>query len=106
MGDLYAFPGLVGGLAGTWMFLLGFLVALGASIRVVAVLRKPGKGRIARAVVAGAGVFALAGIALYAGAQASPWRERFDDAAPGFAVGGAIAAALVTRAVARRRRPP
>jgi hypothetical protein len=102
VGDLYAFPGVVGGLAGTWLFLVGFLVSLGASIRAVAVRRQPGKGHVARGLVAGGGVLGLAGLLLYAGAQASPWREAFDRGAPAFAVVGGIAASLVTRAAARR----
>jgi hypothetical protein len=66
------------------------------------VLRRPGKGRLARGLVAGGGLVGLAGVALFWGAQASPWKAGFDRAAPFVAPVAAVLGALVTRAVARR----
>jgi hypothetical protein len=97
------FPGLVGGVAGTWLFLAGLLVSVGAALRVAFVLRRPDAGRVARGVVAGGGVVATAGILLFGGAQASPWRAAFDRATPYVGLAAVLAAVAVARAVARRR---
>ena len=103
MNDL---PGLVGGLAGTALFMLGAAIAAGAGLRMALVLRRPEKGRLARGVAAGGGVVGVCGLGLFYGAQATRYARAFDAATP-FAIGTALTlGALVAWRVARSRPAP
>lgn len=100
----YDFAGLVSGLAGAWLFLLSALVAVVAVLRLAAVRRRPGKGRIARGALAFAGVIGLAGLALFLAADFTPFRRALDRHA-GALVGGIALAGIVAGWRAGRPRP-
>ncbi|HET8734362.1 MAG TPA: hypothetical protein VFM45_11400 [Anaeromyxobacteraceae bacterium] len=101
----YDFAGLVSGLAGAWLFLLSALVAVVAALRLAAVRRRPGKGRIARGALAFAAVIGLAGLALFLAADLAPFRRALDRHA-GALVGGITVAGLAAAWRAGRRRAP
>jgi hypothetical protein len=99
----YDVAGLVGGVAGAALFLLGVLIALLAALRILVVMRRPGKGRIARAIAAGGLVVACGGAALFWTAELAPFRRAVDRSAlPAAGVVAALAIAAGWR-VARRR---
>jgi hypothetical protein len=98
----YDLPGLVGGMAGTWLFLVGCFVAFGAAIWVAATLRVPGTGRFARGLTVAGVVIALAGVLLFFGAQSTGHARAFDEAAVAVSIGALVAAALAGGLVARR----
>ncbi len=99
----YELPGVVGGLAGTVMFLLGSALASAAGVRIALALRSPGegKGRIARGIAAAGGIVGIAGLLLFFGAQATRWARAFDLATPFVAIAAVVAGALVARRMAR-----
>jgi drug/metabolite transporter (DMT)-like permease len=101
----YDFPGFVGGMTGTWLFLIGFLVAAGAAVRVALVIRRPGQGRVARGVLAGGGVVGIAGCVLFYGAQATRHASAFDRAAIAAAIASVVVGTLTAVRLARRRPP-
>ncbi len=101
----YDLPGLVGGITGTWLFLVGMAIALPAAIRIALTLRRPGKGRIARGFVSGGGIVALTGIVLFWGAQSTQAARTFDRAAPFVGISAVVLAALVAWRVGRRALP-
>ncbi len=98
----YDLPGLVGGIAGTWLFLVGMAVAVPAAIKIALSLRQPRKGRKARGLVAAGGVLSLAGIVLFWGAQSTQQARAFDRATPFVGITAVVLAALVAWRVARR----
>jgi hypothetical protein len=89
--NAYDFPGLVGGAAGAWLFFLGTLLAVGAGLRLAWLARRPGKGRIARGLVAAGATLSSAGIALFWAAERSALKREIDLLAPWIA---ALAVAL------------
>lgn len=101
----YDFPGLVGGVAGAWLFFLGTLLAVLAGLRVAWAARRPGKGRIARGLLAAGGVVAAFGIALFWAAERSALRREVDVLAPWLAGLALAAGALAAVWTARRRAP-
>jgi hypothetical protein len=101
----YDLPGLVAGIAGTWLFLVGMAIAVPSAIRIALSLRQPGKGRLARGLVVGGGIVALAGIVLFWGAQSPEQARTFDRAAPFVGVSAVVVAALVAWRVTRRGPP-
>ena len=101
--NAYDFPGLVGGVAGAWLFFLGTLLAVGAGLRMAWLARRPGKGRIARGLVAAGATLSAAGIALFWAAEQSALKREIDLLAPWIA---ALAVALgAFAAVWLARRP-
>ncbi|WP_242343082.1 hypothetical protein [Anaeromyxobacter terrae] len=101
----YDFPGLVGGMAGVWLFLFGVVLAAGAGLRIAWVRRRPGKGRVARGLLSAGVSFVLSGIALFWAAERSALRRELDRGAPWlavFIVGVAVLAAV--RSARRRAR--
>ena len=101
----YDFPGLVGGAAGAWLFFLGTLLAVAAGLRVAWLVRRPGKGRIARGVLAAGGVVAACGIALFWAAERSALKRELDLVAPWIAVAAVVVAAYAAVRIARRPAP-
>jgi hypothetical protein len=103
----YDFPGLVGGVAGAWLFFLGTLLAVLAGLRVAWLARRPGKGtgRIARALLAAGGVVAASGIALFWAAERSALRRELDVLAPWLAALAVGVAAFTAVWIARRPGP-
>jgi peptidoglycan/LPS O-acetylase OafA/YrhL len=99
----YDFAGLISGLAGAWLFLLSALVAVVAALRLAAVRRRPGKGRVARGALAFAAVIGLAGLALFLAADFAPFRRALDRHALAL-VGGIGGAGLLAALRAARRR--
>jgi hypothetical protein len=103
----YDFAGLVGGLVATWLFLGAVAISVGAALRLVLVLRTPGKGRWARGLVAGGAVAGLGAVGLFAASQslAVPVRLRhaLDRAAPFIALAAVAGGALAAVRLARRR---
>jgi peptidoglycan/LPS O-acetylase OafA/YrhL len=100
----YDFAGLVGGLSGAWLLLLALLAALAAALRLALVRRRPGKGRLARGVLAGASLVGALGVALFWAAELLPFRRQVDRAAPDIAI-AVLAAGVVAGWRAARRRP-
>ncbi len=100
----YDFAGLVSGLAGAWLLLLSALVAAVAALRLAAVRRRPGKGRIARGALAFAAVIGLSGLALFVAADFTPFRRALDRGA-GALVAGIVLAGLAAGWRAARSRP-
>ena len=102
----YDFAGLVGGLVATWLFLGAVAISVVSALRLVLVLRTPGKGRWARGLVAGGAVAGLGAVGLFAASQslAVPVRLRhaLDRAAPIIALAAVASGALATVRVARR----
>jgi hypothetical protein len=78
--SVYDFVGFLAGLTGLGLALLGLLLALGAGLWLLVVLRRPGKGRIARSAAVGGLVLALCGIGLFLLAELSPFRRGVDRA--------------------------
>jgi hypothetical protein len=103
---LYDFAGLAGGLGGLAMFLVGVVVATLAALRLAIVARRPGKGRVARAVAASGGVLAAAGAALFWLAELAPFRRSVDRATGPLALVALALAALAGWRVGRRRPAP
>jgi hypothetical protein len=104
---LYDLTGLVAGMAGASLFIAGALVALLSVVRIALVLRRPGKGRIARGMAAAGGTMAGAGAALFVAAEVSDgWRRAIDRAAPWLVVVALVLAALSAWRVARSPAPP
>ncbi len=100
----YDVPGLVGGLAGTWLFMIGAAIAAGAGLRMALVLRQPEKGRLARGVGAAGGIIGIAGLALFFGAQATRYPRTFDRATPFVVVLAVVLGAYLAWRIGRR--PP
>jgi hypothetical protein len=100
--------GLVSGLVAVSLFSFALLVAVGAAVRLLLVLRRPGQGRIARGLLGGAGLAGLVALGLFAGSEAAPtrWRHRLDRAAPAVALAALAAAAVATWRLARRAPAP
>jgi uncharacterized membrane protein YedE/YeeE len=108
MMSAYDFPGLVGGVAGAWLFFLGAVLAILAGLRLAWLARRPGKGttgRIARGLLAAGGVAQTAGIALYWAAERSALRRELDHLAPWIAVLTVSVAAFAAVWIARRPGP-
>lgn len=99
----YDFAGLVSGLAGVWLFLASAVIAALAALRLAAVRRRPGQGRIARGALAFAVVVGLAGLALVVAADFTPFRRSLDRHA-GTIVGAIVTAGLAAALRAARRR--
>lgn len=99
--------GLVSGLTGAALSCAALLVALAAAVRVLIVLRRPGKGRWSRAIAAGAGVLGAVGLALFVASELAPdpVRHLLDDGARGIAAGALAIAGWVTLRKALRRAP-
>jgi hypothetical protein len=103
--NAYDFPGLVGGVAGAWLFFLGTLLAVGAGLRLAWLARRPGKGRIARGLVAAGATLSAAGIALFWAAEQSALKREIDLLAPWAAVIAVVGAAYAAVRIARRPAP-
>jgi hypothetical protein len=103
--NAYDFPGLVGGVAGAWLFFLGTLLAVAAGLRVAWLARRPGKGRIARGLLAAGGVVAASGIALFWAAERTALKRELDLLAPWLAALAVGLAAFAALWVARRPAP-
>ncbi len=101
----YDFPGLVGGAAGAWLFFLGTLLAVSAGLRVAWLARRPGKGRIARAVLTAGGIVAAFGVALFWAVEGSALKRELDLVAPWIAVLAVVLAAYAAVRIARRPAP-
>jgi peptidoglycan/LPS O-acetylase OafA/YrhL len=102
---VYDFVGFVSGLTGLCLTALGLLLSLVAGVRVLSVLHRPGKGRIARGIAFGGLALCLCGVALFFTAELSPFRRRVDRAT---VVLGPLALAMAVAAgiwAGRRRRP-
>jgi hypothetical protein len=99
----YDVPGLVGGLAGTWLFMIGAAIAAGAGLRMALVLRQPEKGRLAKGVGAAGGLIGVAGLALFWGAQGTRFQREFDRATPVVVVAAVVLGAIVAWRIGRRR---
>ncbi len=112
MNGLYDLPGLVGGLAGTSLFLVGLAIAIPAAVRIPLARRRPDRGRLARGFVSAGAVVSTAGVVVFWGAQATQQARAFDRAAPFLGLSAVVLAALVGWRVARRgpaapaERPP
>lgn len=100
--NAYDFPGLVGGVAGAWLFFLGTVLAVAAGLRLAWLARRPGKGRVARGLVAAGGTVASAGIALFWAAERSALKRELDLLAPWIAVLAVALGAFAAVWIARR----
>lgn len=101
----YDFGGLLAGVAGLALLLVGILLALSASLRLLFVIRRPGKGRIARALAAAGLVLVLCGVAIFAAAELSPFRRTVDRGAVPLSAVSLLLAVLAAMRAGRRRRP-
>jgi hypothetical protein len=99
----YDFPGIVGGVTGSWLFFVGTVLAVGAGLRLVFVLRTPGKGAVARGLLAAGALLGGVGILVFWISHARP-SQALDHAAPWIALAAAGISALAGTWVARRRR--
>ncbi len=100
----YDFAGLVAGLAGIWLLVAAAVIALAATLRLAAVRRRPGKGRLARGALTFAAVIGTAGVALFIAADFAPFRRALDRCA-GALVAGIVLAGLAAAWRAARSRP-
>jgi hypothetical protein len=105
--SVYDFPGLLSGLVAFQLVLWGAVIAVLAATRALLVRGQPGRGHVARGILAGAGVLVGAGLLLYAAADFLEWK-RFMDArgAPGVAGLAVVGAVLLAVRLARRRPAP
>ena len=77
---VYDFVGLVAGVTGLGMVLLGLLLAALAGLRLLLLVRRPGKGRVARGVAAAGLALVACGVGLFFLAELSPFRRGVDRA--------------------------
>lgn len=96
--------GLLTGLVGFALASAGLLLALLAAIRVLWVLRRPGKGRIARGIAVGGLVLVLCGALLLTVEEVSEARTATDRIAHVLA-GASVLVALWAGVWSARRRP-
>jgi hypothetical protein len=100
----YDFAGLTSGAVGASLVLLGILLSLFTSLRLLFVIRRPGKGRIARAFAASGLALVLCGLVIFLAAEYSSFRRTVDRTAlPLTAISLLLAVVAGTRA--GRRRP-
>lgn len=99
----YDFAGAVAGLAGAGLLLLSVLVAVLAGLRLAVVRRRPGKGRIARAVLAFAVVVGASGLVLFAAAEVTPARRALDQRAGTLAALSVLLGLVAAWRAGRRR---
>jgi hypothetical protein len=104
--SVYDFVGFLSGLTGLGLALLGLLVALPAGLRLLWVLRRPGKGRIARGAAAGGLALALCGVALFLAAELSPFRRGVDQATGKLGLLAFLLSVAAGVWAGRRRAPP
>lgn len=97
--------GLLTGFTGLCLAAGGVVLALLAGLRLLFLIRKPGKGRIARGVAVGGLVLVLCGAALLAGEELDVLRHVTDRAAMPLS-GVAVLLAIVAGVRAGRRRGP
>ncbi len=103
---VYDFVGLLAGVTGLGLALLGLIVALLAAPRALLTLRRPERGRLARAAAVFGLVLLAGGLGLFFLAELSPFRRGADRGVlplTGLAILLAVLAAL--RAGRRRRAP-
>ncbi len=104
--SVYDFVGFLAGLTGLGLALLGLLVALAAGVRLLWVLRRPGKGRIARGAAASGLALTLCGAALFLAAELSPFRRGVDRATGWIGPLSVLVSVAVGIRAGRRRSPP
>jgi hypothetical protein len=102
----YDVPGLVAEVFAAWMLALALLVAGGASLRRALVRRSPEKGRVARGLLAAAGVAAAVAAAIFALAEVLPagGKRGLDAAAPFLAFAAIVLGGIRALRIARRLR--
>jgi hypothetical protein len=103
--SVYDFVGFLSGLTGLGLTVLGLLLTLLFGLRVLSVIHRPGKGRIARGIALGGLVLTLCGVALFFTAELSPFRRGVDRAAGRLGL-LALSLAVTTGVWAGRRRSP
>lgn len=104
--NAYDLVGLLAGLAGLGLALLGLLLALFSSLRMLYVLRRPDKGHVARGIAVAGLVLALCGVALFFAAELSPFRRTVDRGAPWLSALSLVVAAVAGVRAGRRRAAP
>lgn len=97
--------GLLTGLAGLGLAASGLVLALLAGLRLLVVIRKPGKGRIARGIAVAGLVLVLSGAALLAMEELDVFRHATDRVATWLS-GVAVLLAMAAGIRAGRRRAP
>jgi hypothetical protein len=98
--------GLLTGLTGLGLAGVGVVLALFAGLRLLFLIRKPGKGRIARGIAAAGLVLVLCGAVLLAAEELDVFR-RATDRAPWVLTGvSALLALLAGVRAGRRRKAP
>lgn len=103
---VYDFVGFLAGVAGFGLVLLGLLLALLSSLRMLSVLRRPDKGHVARGIAVAGLVLALCGVALFFAAELSPFRRTVDRGAPWLSALSLVLAALAGVRAGRKRAAP
>ena len=103
---VYDFGGLLSGLTGLGMALLGLLLAALSGLRVLWVIRRPEKGRVARGVAAAGLGLVAAGAGLFFLAELSPFRRGVDRAVLPLGLLSLALSVLAGVWAGRRRRAP
>lgn len=101
----YDFPGLVSGMIAFQLVLWGLVVAVLAGLRALLVRGQPGRGHVARGLLAGSGVVVAGGIAVGALAELTDAQRLLDRlGSPALALVAVAGAALLATWLARRGR--
>ncbi len=103
---VYDFTGFLAAMSGLGLAVFGLLVAVAAGLRLLFVLRRPGKGRVARGVAVGGLVLFLCGFATYVlgDLSPSPYRRAVDGLAVPLLVVSLVLAILAGWRAGRRRQ--
>lgn len=97
--------GLQTGLAGLALAAVGLLLAFFAGLRLLFLIRKPGKGRIARGVAVAGLVLVLSGAVLLAVEELDLFRRAADRFAPWLSAIAVVLAVVAGLRAGRRREP-
>jgi len=101
---VYDFVGFLSGVTGLGMAVLGLLLATLAGLRLLLLVRRPGKGRGARGVAAAGLALGACGVGLFLLAELSPFRRGVDRAVLPLTLLALALAALAGVGAGRRRR--
>jgi hypothetical protein len=102
----YSFIGFQAEAYGLGLTLLGILLAVPTGLRLLFVLRRPDKARLARAVAAAGLVLLVFGAALFLGAQYPPLRRPVNLAVYPISVAAVLCAIAAGLRAGRRRTAP
>jgi hypothetical protein len=102
---VYDFVGFLSGVAGLGMALLGLLLAALAGLWMLLVIRRPGRGRVARGIAAAGLALVACGVGLFFLAELSPFRRGVDRAVLPLTALALLLSVLAGWWAGRRRRP-